>query len=401
MIAALTEQAKERGIPVMVVTGDRDAYQLVDDGVRIMSTSRGVTDTKVYDREGVIDRYGIPPELIPDFIGLKGDTSRQHPRRPRHRRQDRRRPAPAFGDLEGVLGHVDDITRRQAQAEPRRARRQRAHVQAAGDDGPRRPDRHRPRGRVHHGRPTAATCAQIFRDWELRDPLRRLEEALEAAELDAIPRPEDVERIEVTTDPPARRATPPACTGDELALIVFPPEIPEGELIPREQKWRFAAYAGGNRALAGEVDDPAEVVAAAGDRPVVAHDAKALGEVPRQPGLRHRGRRLPARPRPPRLPARGARRGARHRRRRRATPSPPRRCSSTRSPPGSAPQIARARPGAAAARDRAAARPRAEGDREGGDQARHPPAGDRGEPDPAPTWSRSSARSGSWRTRSS
>src|SRR5215204_3666623 len=45
------------------------------DGVRIMTTSRGITDTKVYDREGVIERYGIPPELVPDFIGLKGDTS--------------------------------------------------------------------------------------------------------------------------------------------------------------------------------------------------------------------------------------------------------------------------------------------------------------------------------------
>ena len=44
-------------------------------GVKIMTTSRGITDTQVYDREGVIDRYGIPPELIPDFIGLKGDTS--------------------------------------------------------------------------------------------------------------------------------------------------------------------------------------------------------------------------------------------------------------------------------------------------------------------------------------
>src|SRR3954452_25258567 len=57
VIAALAEQAKERGIPVMVVTGDRDAYQLVGDGVRVMSTSRGVTDTKIYDRQGVIDRY--------------------------------------------------------------------------------------------------------------------------------------------------------------------------------------------------------------------------------------------------------------------------------------------------------------------------------------------------------
>nr|MBA2512799.1 DNA polymerase I [Solirubrobacterales bacterium] len=75
VIATLAAQAKARGVPVMVVTGDRDAYQLVGEGVRIMSTSRGVTDTKVYDRQAVIDRYGIEPEIIPDFIGLKGDTS--------------------------------------------------------------------------------------------------------------------------------------------------------------------------------------------------------------------------------------------------------------------------------------------------------------------------------------
>ncbi|MBV9606333.1 MAG: DNA polymerase I, partial [Solirubrobacterales bacterium] len=78
VIASIVEKARtaEPPIPVMVVTGDRDAYQLVDDGVvKIMTTSRGITDTRVYDRQGVIDRYGIPPELIPDFIGLKGDTS--------------------------------------------------------------------------------------------------------------------------------------------------------------------------------------------------------------------------------------------------------------------------------------------------------------------------------------
>jgi DNA polymerase-1 len=75
VIAALGRARPLRRHPVMVVTGDRDAYQLVTDGVRIMTTSRGITDTKVYDRQGVIDRYGIPPELVPDFIGLKGDTS--------------------------------------------------------------------------------------------------------------------------------------------------------------------------------------------------------------------------------------------------------------------------------------------------------------------------------------
>ena len=75
VIATLAVQARERGIPVMIVSGDRDAYQLVGDGVRVMSTSRGVTDTKIYDTEGVIERYGVPPELVPDLIGLKGDTS--------------------------------------------------------------------------------------------------------------------------------------------------------------------------------------------------------------------------------------------------------------------------------------------------------------------------------------
>src|SRR5690349_7240263 len=76
VIASLAEQAKQAGLPVMIVTGDRDAYQLPDDGqVKVMTTSRGITDTRVYDSAGVVERYGIPPELVPDFIGLKGDTS--------------------------------------------------------------------------------------------------------------------------------------------------------------------------------------------------------------------------------------------------------------------------------------------------------------------------------------
>src|ERR671930_748700 len=62
VIASLAEQARRRDIPVMIVTGDRDAFQLIDDGlVKVMATSRGITDTKVYDRQAVIDRYGIPP----------------------------------------------------------------------------------------------------------------------------------------------------------------------------------------------------------------------------------------------------------------------------------------------------------------------------------------------------
>ena len=110
MIAALVEQAKERGIPVMVVTGDRDAYQLVQDGVRIMTTSRGITDTKVYDTDGVVERYGIPPEKIPDFIGLKGDTSDNIPGVPGIGDKTASELLQRFGDLETVLGSVDEIS---------------------------------------------------------------------------------------------------------------------------------------------------------------------------------------------------------------------------------------------------------------------------------------------------
>ena len=110
VIAALVQQAKEREIPVMVVTGDRDAYQLVGEGVRIMTTSRGITDTKVYDREGVIDRYGIPPELIPDFIGLKGDTSDNIPGVPGIGDKTASELLQRFGDLETVLASVDQIS---------------------------------------------------------------------------------------------------------------------------------------------------------------------------------------------------------------------------------------------------------------------------------------------------
>src|SRR2546421_1312670 len=113
VIASIVERARsaQPPIPVMVVTGDRDAYQLVDDGVvKIMTTSRGITDTRVYDREGVIDRYGIPPELIPDFIGLKGDTSDNIPGVPGIGDKTAAELLQRFGSLEQVLDHIDDVS---------------------------------------------------------------------------------------------------------------------------------------------------------------------------------------------------------------------------------------------------------------------------------------------------
>ena len=110
VIATLVRQAREAEIPVMVVSGDRDVYQVVTDGVRVMTTSRGVTETKIYDREGVIERYGVPPELVTDLIGLKGDTSDNIPGVPGIGDKTAAQLLQEFGSLEAVLASVDKIS---------------------------------------------------------------------------------------------------------------------------------------------------------------------------------------------------------------------------------------------------------------------------------------------------
>src|SRR6185295_10343466 len=175
-----------------------------------------------------------------------------------------------FGDLEGVLSHVDDISgakRKQNLVEHADAARLSKQLATMVRDVPIDLDIEAEFSKV----PDRTNLRTVFRDWELRDPLRRLEEALEAAEAEAIPRPEAADARTV----PVRRATPAdvaKLAGDEVILIASAPEAAEGELIPQSTKWRFGAYAGGDYALAGEIDDPAELVRAVGDRPVVAHD---------------------------------------------------------------------------------------------------------------------------------
>ncbi len=281
VIASLAEKARGAGIPVMIVTGDRDAFQLVGDGVRVMATARGITETKVYDHDAVLDRYGIAPELIPDFYGLKGDTSDNIPGVPGIGEKTASDLLQRFGDLETVLASVDEISGAKRKenlinhAEDARVSKVLATVKRdipveidLAAELERAPDRSRLR--------------ELFRDFELRDPLRRLEEALEdlgAAEAESIPRPETATAIAlpVTRGPVGGVASLP---GDELALAAEAPVIAEGELVAQVEGWRFGAWGGEGPALVGEIPDPAELVAAAGNRAVIAHDAKALLAVP-------------------------------------------------------------------------------------------------------------------------
>jgi len=279
VIATLVEQAKQREIPVTVVTGDRDAFQLVGDGVKVMATSRGITETKTYDRQDVIDRYGIEPELIPDFYGLKGDTSDNIPGVPGIGDKTAAQLLQQFGDLEGVLAHVDQISGAKRKenltnhAEDARVSKVLATAQREvpvdldlSDELTRTPDRTRLR--------------EVFRDFELRDPLRRLEDALgdQAAE-EIAPAPEAERTVKARVKEATLRDVEKLPPKEPVTVVLREPVTPEGELIPVDDRWRFAAATEGE-VLVGECEGPEALVAAVGARPVVGHDVKALRSVP-------------------------------------------------------------------------------------------------------------------------
>jgi DNA polymerase I len=75
VIGALTRQAEAQGIDVLIVTGDLDALQLVSPHTRVMMTSRGITETTIYDEATVHERLGIAPSQVPDLKSLKGDST--------------------------------------------------------------------------------------------------------------------------------------------------------------------------------------------------------------------------------------------------------------------------------------------------------------------------------------
>jgi DNA polymerase-1 len=278
VIASLARQAKAKEVPVMIVTGDRDAFQLIEDGVRVMATSRGITETKVYDRQAVVDRYGIPPELIPDFYGLKGDTSDNIPGVPGIGDKTASDLLQRFGDLETILASVDQISgakRKENLVNHAEDARVSKVLATAQRDVPIDFDVVAEMDRA----PDRSQLREMFRDFELRDPLRRLEEALAEEAETEVPRPEAVSARHVHVRP-GSVAEAAALPGERLAVVVAKPEVPEGELLPREDAWRFAVYGGGDTAVAGELSDPAQLVRALAGRPVVAHGAKGLGEVP-------------------------------------------------------------------------------------------------------------------------
>ena len=254
VIASLVKQAREQGIEVMVVTGDRDAYQLVDEGVRVMSTSRGITETKIYDRAAVEERYGVPPELITDLMGLRGDTSDNIPGVPGVGEKTATQLLQQFGTLEGVLENVDQVSGKKRKenltehADDARLSKQLATLQYDIETGV-------DLAEAMSSEPDRGALREFMREFELRAVLERLEEAL--PEGDAVPGRKVQTELEVA------------------AVAGKPEDLGDGPLALAIDGDRWAA-AEADRVLAGtsSLDELAVALAA---KPFAAHDAKSVG----------------------------------------------------------------------------------------------------------------------------
>ncbi len=110
VIATLATRADAAGVKTCVVSTDRDAFQLVSENVCLMMTPRGVSDVHVYTPERVELRYGIPPDRVPDFIGLKGDTSDQIEGVPGIGDKTAGQLIAQFGSLENLLDNIDEVS---------------------------------------------------------------------------------------------------------------------------------------------------------------------------------------------------------------------------------------------------------------------------------------------------
>jgi DNA polymerase-1 len=246
VIATLATRADDAGIRTCVVSTDRDAFQLVSDNVCLMMSPRGVSEVHVYTPERVEARLGVPPEKVPDIIGLKGDSSDNIAGVPGIGDKTAAQLVQQYGSVEGVLEHVDELT-------PARARTLREHADQARDSKQlatmqRDLDIDCDPSQLVLEPPDRSTLQEMFRRFEFRGLLQRVDQldaALPAAEMPALP-------------------------GEELHWR-------EGELPPLTGLIGFAAEADRCAVATG-----AEVVVTARDavaltavKPVV-HDAKSL-----------------------------------------------------------------------------------------------------------------------------
>ncbi len=107
ILGTLAARCEDAGIPALLVTGDRDAMQLVSQNVHVLYTKKGISDTEEFDPERVRERFGVRPAQVPDLKGLMGDASDNIPGVPGVGEKTAVRLLTRYGTLEETLLHTD------------------------------------------------------------------------------------------------------------------------------------------------------------------------------------------------------------------------------------------------------------------------------------------------------
>ncbi|HUZ56784.1 MAG TPA: DNA polymerase I [Streptosporangiaceae bacterium] len=109
LIATLATQAAASGMKVLIVTGDRDALQLVSDDVTVLMTRRGISDMTRFTPAAVTEKYGLSPAQYPDFAALRGDPSDNLPGIPGVGEKTAAKWVAEFGSLDALVDKVDEV----------------------------------------------------------------------------------------------------------------------------------------------------------------------------------------------------------------------------------------------------------------------------------------------------
>jgi DNA polymerase-1 len=122
LIATLALRAVEQGMEAVIVTADRDFFQVVQPGISVMFNRKGISDIVRYDVQAVTDRFGLPPDKYLDYVALKGDTSDNIPGVPGVGEKTASSLVQQYGSVEELLKHTEELKPRV-----------RAGIEAAGD----------------------------------------------------------------------------------------------------------------------------------------------------------------------------------------------------------------------------------------------------------------------------
>ena len=111
VLATMAVQIADNGDEAIIVTGDRDIYQMVKDPlIKVLYNKRGVSDYALYDEAGIVERTGVTPELYPQYAALRGDPSDNLPGVPGVGEKTAAKLINAYGGLDGIFDHADEQT---------------------------------------------------------------------------------------------------------------------------------------------------------------------------------------------------------------------------------------------------------------------------------------------------